>query len=199
MSSQGFVALLLDAPFAKPFAPKRDMVAEALPLYREGIIDMLRGVDLLKAMSEVDSTRLFVVGHSYGAHLGGVLAGLRPSLVRGCVLMAGSAAITRSTELSRQPYWTKLRQRKPKVFRQFVLNQEPLDARHYLADAQAPVLLQYGLQDEYEMNEPEARQYAALWPTGRSEVRWYTAKHQMESEQARQDRIKWLLQLAASN
>jgi|GEM_PF-1392274 len=194
MGRRGFVSLLLDAPFAKSFAPERDLIKDALPIYREGFLDMLRGVDLLQADPAVDSTRLYVVGHSYGAHLGGALAGLRPGAIRGCVLMAGSAAITRSTELS-GGFWARLRRQKPAEFRQFVLSQEPLDAWHFLAEARAPLLLQYGQQDEYDIGESEARQYAELWPAGLSETRGYQAKHKMDSPEARQDRIDWLSRL----
>lgn len=195
MAERGFVSLLLDAPFAKPFGPRRDLLQEALPIYREGFMDMLRGVDLLQTDPAVDSTRLYVVGHSYGAHLGGALAGLRPALVRGCVLVAGTAAITRNTERS-QGFWARFRRQDPAAFRRFLLSQEPLNAQHYLPAALAPALLQYGRQDE-DIDAEEARLYAALWPTGRSETRWYEADHRMQVLQARQDRVAWLSALEA--
>jgi hypothetical protein len=75
-SRRGAVVVLIDAPFARrPGDPvhfdRRDR-AEQIQL----IVDLRRAVDLLRARSDVDRKRIGYIRISYGAAMGGLLAGV---------------------------------------------------------------------------------------------------------------------------
>jgi cephalosporin-C deacetylase-like acetyl esterase len=97
LARTGAVVLLIDAPFNRPqqgrvrsepltFTPKdRD---EQIQL----IVDLRRAVDLLVARRDVDTARLAYYGVSYGAAMGGLLAGVEHRL-KAYVLAVGDGGL----------------------------------------------------------------------------------------------------------
>jgi pimeloyl-ACP methyl ester carboxylesterase len=83
----GAVSLLLDDNFSPTGRPRdRDRLIQI-------VNDARRGVDLLTSRSNVDPHRIAFVGHSYGANLGGVLAGVEHRITA-YVFMSGNARMS---------------------------------------------------------------------------------------------------------
>src|SRR5499426_3415328 len=81
LARAGAVSLLIDDPSARPAEWRSRMFVLTEPendraTYIQAIIDLRRGVDLLLARPDVDAKRLGYVGFSFGATLGGILAGV---------------------------------------------------------------------------------------------------------------------------
>ena len=90
----GAVALSVDGTGTRPpkfRLPSPRTAGGRLARWTQAIVDLQRGLDLLASRLDVDSKRLGYVGHSYGATLGGVLAGIETRVVA-YVLMAGLVA-----------------------------------------------------------------------------------------------------------
>ena len=83
----GAVSLLLDDNFSPTGRPRdRDRLIQI-------VNDVRRGVDLLTSRLDVDPHRIAFVGHSYGANLGGVLAGV-DQRITAYVFMSGNARMS---------------------------------------------------------------------------------------------------------
>ena len=78
------MSLLIDAPFSRTGESKREFDPTVTKpeadrdIYIQTVIDLRRGVDLLRSRSDVDPKRIGFVGHSYGAHTGAILAAAVP-------------------------------------------------------------------------------------------------------------------------
>jgi dienelactone hydrolase len=79
-SAVGMVVILIDAPLARPEASDRPEPLTFTPRDRREqiqlIVDLRRAVDLLSQRPNVDPARIGYVGVSYGAAMGGLLAGI---------------------------------------------------------------------------------------------------------------------------
>jgi dienelactone hydrolase len=88
----GAVVIAIDAPFARrggdPIAFTRHDPEEQIRL----IVDLRRAVDLLRARADVDDDRIAYLGISYGAAMGGLLAGVEHRIAA-FVLMSGDGGL----------------------------------------------------------------------------------------------------------
>jgi uncharacterized protein len=88
----GAVVIAIDAPFAlrggEPIAFTRRDREEQIRL----IVDLRRAVDLLRARADVDDDRIAYLGISYGAAMGGLLAGVEHRIAA-FVLMSGDGGL----------------------------------------------------------------------------------------------------------
>ncbi len=144
------------------------------------VIELRRAVDFLLSQAEVDPNRMGYVGHDYGALYGGVLAGVEPRL-KTLILVAGTPSFVDFGILfgfKREDYQTVVGDLGPDV---------------YVAKAApASLLFQFGQQDAV-VPEEKANQFyeAASEP---KKIEWYADIHNMENEQAREARLKWLVE-----
>jgi uncharacterized protein len=97
LAPTGTVSLLIDAPFARP--AQRYRVRGPITFTRQDrheqiqlIVDLRRGLDLLTSRTDVDAQRLAYIGRSYGATIGGVLAGVE-TRIRTYILAVGNAGL----------------------------------------------------------------------------------------------------------
>ena len=92
LAEHGVVSVLLTAPSARPATLKSSSVTTDREEYLQAVIDTRRAIDLLLARG-VDPQRIAFVGHSLGAHIGGIIAGVdgRPHAY---VLVAGLASLS---------------------------------------------------------------------------------------------------------
>ena len=97
LARTGAVTLLIDAPFARlstnrqgtgPVTFTDQDRLEQIQL----IVDLRRGVDLLMSRPEVDADRIGFIGISYGASIGGLLAGVE-SRIKAYVLAMGDGGL----------------------------------------------------------------------------------------------------------
>lgn len=189
----GAAALSVDGSGHRPerFALPRPRTAdEHHARWTQAIVDLQRGLDLLTSRPDVDPGRLGYVGHSYGATLGGVLAGIETRVVA-YVLMAGLVAHSEWWRSSEHEYYRQFREQvTPEQLDEMVETMAPVDAIHYIGHAApAALLFQFARHDQF-ISEQEALRYfqAASEP---KEMRWYDTDHFFD-DRARQDRIAWL-------
>lgn len=141
------------------------------PTLIERVVAVRRAVDLLAAQPGVDTSRLGFVGHSDGAEMGGIVAGLDHRL-KAVVLMSGGGVWDRTSD--------------PAYDREVA----ELDADNYISHAApAALFFQSALHDQYvPRSDALTYQRLASWP---KHARWYDADHMLNA-QARRDRQAWL-------
>jgi uncharacterized protein len=183
----GAVVLAIDAPFVRRSGPpvrfdQRDR-AEQIQL----IVDLRRAVDLLRSRDDVDAGRIAYLGISYGAAMGGLLAGIEHRIAA-FVLATGDGGLVehfgsrRDAGGSRPPLPANRRRR-------WLEAMKPIEPLRYVARAKAPLFFQAGLQDEL-VPPPDARRYQRTAPEPK-QVKWYRSGHRLPPE-ATCDQALWL-------
>jgi len=140
------------------------------------VIDLRRGLDLLTARPDVDPDRLGFVGHSFGALIGAVLAGV-DRRVKAAVLMAGTGRFADVAAVN----LPDLQGERLEHYRRTLAEIDPA--------APTPLLFQSALRDEV-FSEEQSREFFE-WANGPKSLEWYDAGHYLD-EAARRDRIAWL-------
>jgi hypothetical protein len=196
LARSGAASLLTDAPVVRPgFVSEEEGLkgeiqnAEAS---RQQVIDFRRGLDLLLERRDIDSARIAFVGHSYNAHIGGILSGVEKR-ISSFVLMAGVFAdeeyIFDSTRTGVVQFRQKIGDKALHDFFQQYAFDDPI---HFIGhSAPAAVFLQFGQEDE-GVPEKMARQYFA-WFAQPKKIAFYKAGHALNAE-AREDRVEWLVE-----
>jgi hypothetical protein len=155
------------------------------------VIDFRRGLDLLTARPDVDARRIAYVGHSFDAHVGGILAGVEKR-IGSFVLMAGGFADEEYVFDPKNAEMQKLRERVGEAtlrvyFRKYAWDDPVNFVGH---SAPAAVFLQFGTQDK-GISEQMARRYHELFAKPKR-VAFYEAGHGLNAA-ARKDRVAWLV------
>ncbi len=105
LAQAGVVSLLIDGPLARPGHQEiKDPFDERNAAeFLQQVMDMRRGVDVLRARRDVDRKRIAYVGHSYNAGVGALLSGVDRRF-KAFVLMAGSTSdeVGRATNRDRE-------------------------------------------------------------------------------------------------
>jgi dienelactone hydrolase len=194
LARAGAVSLLIDAPPVRPgFVEEKDEMraqARSAEGSRQQVIDFRRGVDLLTARRDVDPARVAYVGHSYDAHVGGILSAVEKR-IGSFVLMAGAFADEEYVFDPDNPDMGKLRQRiGEEALRDFFRKYAYDDPVHFVGrSAPAAVFLQFGTEDE-PLPERLARRYYDLFAEPKK-ITFYKAGHALDAA-ARADRADWL-------
>ena len=192
LAVRGFVSLLIDAPWLRPEHQGKSLRTSSHEFYTQAALDLRRGVDLLASLPEVDAANIAFVGHSFGAHLGAIVAARSPPL-KGVVLMAGTASASRMMLESEHPAWQKLRREHPDGIRALSTQMAPLDAANFIGEVRAPVFHQFADHDEH-ITTAMAEEYFERTPPMKLR-RVYEADHALNAT-ARDDRIAFLEQVA---
>jgi uncharacterized protein len=193
LARTGALAVLIDAPFNRPqqgrirsdpltFTPKdRD---EQIQL----IVDLRRAIDVLVARPDVNHRQLAYFGVSYGAAMGGLLAGIEDR-IKAYVLAVGDGGLVShftgadDTDGPLQALPAQDRER-------WLAAMRPIEPINFVGQA-APAALLFlaGTKDE-SIPQQDARRYhqAASQP---KQVRWYEAGHFLNCT-ARADMMAWL-------
>ncbi|HEV8632519.1 MAG TPA: hypothetical protein VGV61_19550 [Thermoanaerobaculia bacterium] len=184
MAARGAVSLLVESPLvrAAPWRMQGELYDAALV---RCVVELRRGIDLLLARADVDAQRLAYVGHSWGAHTGGLLAGVERRL-GAYVLMGGFASL--SDNIAADAAYRK--EKGEAAVDTLLARLRPLDAERWVARAApAKLFFQFAFADQYISQAQAARYYAAasepkLW-------KWYDGGHELTGYAAR-DRADWL-------
>lgn len=189
-AGNGVASLLIDPPHTRRDGPRliRCTSADRQP-YLQYVVELRRAVDVLAARPEIDATRIGHAGFSYGAVIGGTLAGVERRIK--------AFAIT-----SGRGYWSKtLRDECHQLSKAkraaYVRSVSVLDPMRYVAYASpSALLIQNGTRDPFAPRaEVEAMRKRASRP---STVRLYRLGHNL-SPAAFAEREAWLrAQLGAS-
>jgi dienelactone hydrolase len=150
-------------------------------MYTQEIIDLRRAIDVLTSLQEVDPERIGFIGHSYGAHVGGLLSGVE-TRIKAYVFMAGIPS--RSDRIPRRITSAM------SDLDVYLEATRPFDAIHYVGYA-APAALFFQCAREDEIIAQETAQRFADAGSQPKRVTWYDAGHSL-NDQARLDRAQWL-------
>src|SRR5665647_1079191 len=185
LGGMGIASLLVEAPWAagEAFARSLGTPEQNRDLFVAIVRDLRRAVDFTVAQPGTDATQLGYVGHSFGALMGGVLAGVERRL-RIFVLMAGAPSFA-DVAVANIPSLTG------EALEHYRNVMAPIDPVRFIASASpSRLFLQFGERDEVFSREVGQRLAdAASEP---KLVRWYDTDHYFESEEAKRDRVEWL-------
>jgi cephalosporin-C deacetylase-like acetyl esterase len=179
LARSGLASLLVDAPLARP--DHRNWVTFQLrdrAAYVQNVVDLRRGLDLLEGRAEVDASRIALVGHSYGGSIVGVVAGVERR-VDALVVMAGPGRMTDFLRQQGQAWVRRARVGKPRTNRRrqltrYLAYMRAVDAAEHVGRATAPILFQFGRQDELPARWFQT--YVDAAPAAKR-VEWYDAGH----------------------
>jgi hypothetical protein len=175
--------VLVDAMWSKP-RWYRDRVLEQDYATSIGqVVALRRGLDLLLAQKGVDTSRLALVGHDYGAMYGAIVAGV-DGRAKTHVAIAATASLLD---------WAFFYNKKPVSMEAYLKEHEALSLCDHLAAA-GPIsfLFQVAEKDEYVTLPKATALFAA--PTGPKQLIVYGgAGHEMTAPATiRSDRTAWL-------
>ena len=190
----GAVVLTLSAPSAR--IPGRDWITFT-PMDREEqiqlMVDLRRGVDLLSQHEKVDPSRIAYIGYSYGAAMGGLLAGIEPRIKAYGLMVGDGGLINHFTDdgepiggfeqfdLARREQWLEA--------------MEPIEPIHYVGHASPSALFFQNARADQLVSEEDALAYQAAGSEPKK-VQWYESGHGLP-EQAYVDMIDWLAEQIA--
>lgn len=190
----GAVVLTVDAPFARP--ENRDRSSWPLTFdevdRKEQIqlmIDLRRGVDLLIAREDVDPQRLGYIGYSYGAAMGGLLAGIEPR-IKAFGLMVGDGGIVSHFTAADGTPLTELERLTDEQRETWLKLMKPIEPIRFIGRA-APssLFFQNALRDD-AVTRDDALAYQAAGSESKK-IEWYESSHFLP-EEAFQHMADWL-------
>ena len=185
LAGAGVVSLLVDTMWSDPkWFQSRDPETD-LGHSIEQVKELRRALDLLASRPGVDPSRLYYVGHDFGAMYGAIVAGLDSARLKGFVFMAGTERFSEWFLL-----WPRRSDDAEKA--RVVAQTASLDPPWYLAmPASLPMLFQFANQDKFVPRASADALIAAV--RSPKDVRWYDAAHALNADATR-DRIAWLRQ-----
>jgi uncharacterized protein len=182
----GAVVVAIDAPWSRraelPDFTERDRVDQI-----QLMVDLRRAVDLLDSRDDVDDNRIAYVGVSYGAAMGGLLAGIEDR-ISAFVLASGDGGLV-SHFTGPDDADGPLSQLPPARRKRWLHAMRPIEPIKWIGRAEAPILFLSARNDEL-VPPADARKYqqAAHEP---KDVRWYDSGHILPP-QAMCDAARWL-------
>ena len=191
----GVVSLLVDDLGVRPAPWRRKAEGDQPQAVRDNfiqsVVDLRRGIDVLRARSDVDPNRIAYVGHSSGAHWGAILSGVDRRL-KTVVLMAGVPNESTIMMESDDPDYVNARQATPKEeFEKYLKVVSPLDAINFVPHAApTPLLFQFARFEQY-FNEASMLRYARAGSEPKL-VLWYDTGHGLNDVRPLIDRANWL-------
>ena len=185
----GAVVLTISAPSAR--IPGRDWISFTSQDREEQIrliVDLRRGVDLLTQHEKVDSSRIGYVGYSYGAAMGGLLAGIEPRIKAYGLMVGDGGLINHFTDEGRPIGW--LETMDPEVREEWLDAMEPIEPIYYVGHASPSALFFQNAHNDQSVSEEDALAYQAAGSEPK-EVQWYDSGHGLPP-QAYFDMVAWL-------
>ena len=205
LAGEGVISLLVDTMWSDPDWFRNRDPENDLGHSIEQVKELRRALDILVSRPGVDSSRVFYVGHDFGAMYGALVAGVDASRVfyvghdfgamygalvagvdasrlKGFVFMAGTRSFSDWFLL-----WPK---RDDAVKAETIRRLAPLDPVRHLPKAGAlPILFQFATRDRFVTKGAADTLVASA--AGSKEARWYDAEHALNADATR-DRLAWL-------
>jgi dienelactone hydrolase len=182
----GAVVVAIDAPWSRrgevPDFTVHDR-ADQIQL----MVDLRRAVDLLRARDDVDDDRIAYLGFSYGAAMGGLLAGIEHRIAAFVLASGDGGLVSHVTGIG--AYGHELSQLPSARRKRWLDAMRPIEPIKWIGLAHAPILFLSGRNDEL-VPPADARKYqqAAHEP---KDVRWYDSGHVLPPK-AMCDAARWL-------
>jgi dienelactone hydrolase len=175
LAGLGAVVIAIDAPFARrsgaPIAFTRRDRKEQIQL----IVDLRRAVDLLRARADVDDDRIAYLGESYGAAMGGLLAGVEHRIAA-FVLMSGDSGLVEHFS-GPEDRLGPLFMLSPARRRAWLAAMRPIEPLRWVKRASAPILFLFGRHDHLVPVRDQTRYWRAA--PDPKEIRWYDSDHML--------------------
>lgn len=192
----GAVSLLVDYPWVRPGEWRRNMSNFTDAEYDRDLAiqcvqDLMRGIDLLAAWPDVDTSRIAYVGHSYGAQWGAIITS-QDRRVKASVLIGGVPSLADIVLDSGDPDFVQLREIYPlDSIKKYLEVNAVIDAIRYIPyTSPTPVFFQFARYERY-FDEEDMTRYAAAAGEPK-QVRWYATGHELNDLRASADRAYWL-------
>lgn len=182
----GAVSLIVNAPegvaAGTPEGDRDAMIA--------AVVALRRAVDLLEARDDVDSRRIAVVGHSFGAMMAAVAASIDPRF-QAAVFEAGLLGMSIHIGTSPHPWAQGVRKQLGAGLPHYLEVISVVDAAHYIGNAPAiPKLFQSAWYDPGVPHEDSVKFFEAA--TGPKSLQWYDTAHDIDDIGAMAGRLRFL-------
>jgi pimeloyl-ACP methyl ester carboxylesterase len=190
-AEKGFVCISLNAPWHWKTMTDTASFLSAYPKFiRLSVIAIRRLIDTLGRNSTIDRRNIYFIGHSYGATLGGLLAGIEPR-IKGGILMAGLPNISRSMIEGKNDIWKKDWSQDTVRFLQIAQQLSEMEPENSIGKSKWRIYHQVADKDEYVKPEQSTR---FMSKTPRPYTSSYYHSGHLFNDEAMQDRIKWIVQ-----
>ena len=181
LAPKGVVSLLVDAMWATPRWFGNRILEKDYENSLRQVIELRRALDLLLSQSNVDKTRIGLVGHDYGAMYGMLMAGV-DNRVKTYVFIAATQSLNDWAFLGPQP--------KSKAV--YLKQNANLELTDYLRQSKnASTFFQFGKGDFYVSQADAAILFAAANEPKQRKL--YDAPHEMKLKEIASDRDEWLV------
>jgi pimeloyl-ACP methyl ester carboxylesterase len=190
-AEKGFLCISLNAPWHwKTLADTASLFNTYPKFTRLSVIAIRRLIDSLARNQGVDRRNIYFIGHSYGATLGGLLAGLEPR-IKGGILMAGLPNISKFMMAEKQGVWKKNWDADTVRFLQVAKELSAMEPENSIVNSKWKIYHQVAEKDEMVKREQSDR-FMNKTPKPFTSSS-YPAGHLFNS-QAMEDRMNWILQ-----
>lgn len=187
----GAVVLTISAPAARvPGKPWISFTPQDREEQIQLMVDLRRAVDLLSQHEKVDASRLGYVGYSYGAAMGGLLAGIEPR-IRAYGLMVGDGGLVNHFMDEDRPVGG-FETIDPEARERWLEAMEPIEPIHFVGQASPSALYFQNARNDRSVSEEDALAYQAAGSEPKK-IEWYDSGHGLPT-QAYLDLIDWLAQ-----
>ncbi|RYY85999.1 MAG: alpha/beta fold hydrolase [Chitinophagaceae bacterium] len=185
----GYHCLLLDAPWLWPTA---DKAADPVRVYPDNILRSCRAIisflDWGERVDSFDKQRIYYVGHSYGATLGGLILAAEPR-IRAAVLMAGLPSLSVSMQEDPGGQWKGTKERMPATFDSAVQRLALMEPEALIQRSDARVFYQVAEKDQYVARKYSERYIRAAKP---ARTGWYQTDHLFADATAQRERFEFI-------
>ena len=152
------------------------------------MVDLRRGIDLLTQHEKVDRSRIGYIGYSYGAAMGGLLAGIEPR-IKAYGLMVGDGGLVNHFTDEGKPVGG-FERIDAAAREQWLKAMEPIEPIHYVGHASSSALFFQNARYDNSVTEADALAYQAAGSEPKL-VKWYDSGHGLPP-QAYLDMVNWL-------
>lgn len=188
LSSEGYACLLVDTIFANwPKARlkwKGDDYKHDQQIVIQQIIELRYFLSMLRSQSELDTKRIALVGHDFGAMFNSILTGIEKN-IKACVIMAAIPDFSDWFTMRKKLAGTELQM--------YYKNMSDLAPIKYLEMAKSTsFLFQFGKKDKSFVPKEKADLLFEK-TSGEKKAKWYDEGHAIHlNASATTDRINWL-------
>ena len=187
-SKTGAVVLTISAPPVRTGRPWISFTPQDRDDQIQLMVDLRRGVDLLSQHEKVDPSRLGYIGYSYGAAMGGLLAGIEPR-IKAYGLMVGDGGLVNHFSDGENPVGGFETIDKDARER-WLAAMEPIEPIHFVGRASPSAIFFQNARHDTSVTEKDALAYQAAGSEPK-QVQWYNSGHGLPT-QAYLDMASWM-------
>jgi len=188
----GAVVMTMSGPAAR--TPNRDWIhftSQDREEQMQLIVDLRRAVDVFIQYAHVDPERIAYIGYSYGAAMGGLLAGVEHR-IKAYGLMVGDGGLVTHFMEGGQPVGG-FETISAEMREAWLKAMEPIDSIHYVGHAAPSALFFQNARFDSLVTEADALAYQAAGSEPKR-IEWYDSGHGLPA-QAYFDLVGWLAKM----